>query len=160
MNGGYETMASFGPDVPAEVLRWAEGLPTVHEDAHRFYVHAGFRPGRPGPAPVIPIKLNEDCTRPGPSVAREPKGRAFLQRSGREEPRRGGEKSSTVGLRAAPATIGNPPCNRAADRASGVAAPPLPLGQRVEGSLGRQLVREGLDQARSNGAGPAPAAHQ
>ena len=51
MNGGYETMASFGPDVPAEVLRWAEVLPTVHEDAHRFYVHAGFRPGRPGPDP-------------------------------------------------------------------------------------------------------------
>src|SRR3954468_19486556 len=61
-----------------------------------------FRDGRPGDA----------CTRPGPSLAREPKGRAFLQRSGREEPRRGGEKSSTVGLRAAPATIGNPPCNR------------------------------------------------
>ena len=54
----------------------------------------------------------EACTRPGPSEAREPKGRAFLQRSGREEPRRGGEKSSTLGLRAAPATIGNPPCNR------------------------------------------------
>src|SRR4051812_2313901 len=51
----------------------------------------------------------EACTRPGPSVAREP----FLQRSGREEPRRGGEKSSALGLRAAPATIGNPPCNRA-----------------------------------------------
>ena len=54
----------------------------------------------------------EACTRPGPSEAREPKGRAFLQRSGREEPRRGGEKSSTLGLRAAPATIGKPPCNR------------------------------------------------
>jgi len=46
MNGGYETLASFGPDVPAEVLRWAEVLPTVHEDARRFYVHAGFRPAR------------------------------------------------------------------------------------------------------------------
>ena len=54
----------------------------------------------------------EACTREGPSEAREPKGRAFLQRSGREEPRRGGEKSATLGLRAAPATIGNPPCNR------------------------------------------------
>src|SRR3954447_14764325 len=52
------------------------------------------------------------CTRPGPSVAREPKGRAFLQRSGREEPRGGGEKSSALGLRAAPALIGKPPCNR------------------------------------------------
>ena len=57
MNGGYETMASFGPDVPAEVLRWAEGLPTVHEDAHRFYVHAGFRPGRPGPDPSEHVRL-------------------------------------------------------------------------------------------------------
>src|SRR3954453_20346062 len=43
---------------------------------------------------------------------------------------------------------------------SGVAAPPLALSQRVEGSLGRWLVREGLDQAGSNGAGPTPAAHQ
>src|SRR4051812_46423537 len=32
------------------------------------------------------------CTRPGPGVAREAKGRAFLQRSGREEPRGGGGK--------------------------------------------------------------------
>ena len=55
----------------------------------------------------------EACTRQGPSVAREPKGRAFLQRSGREEPRRGGEKSSAFGLRAAPAPIGTAPCNRA-----------------------------------------------
>src|SRR3954467_4802834 len=43
---------------------------------------------------------------------------------------------------------------------SGVAAPPLALSQRVEGSLGRWLVGEGLDQAGSNGAGPAPAAHE
>src|SRR3954462_2882149 len=41
---------------------------------------------------------------------------------------------------------------------SGVAAPPLALSQRVEGSLGRWLVREGLDQTGSNGAGPTPAA--
>src|SRR4051794_25132159 len=45
-------------------------------------------------------------------------------------------------------------------RASGVPAPPLPLGQNVEGSLGRRLVREGLDQAGPNGAGSSPAAHQ
>ena len=57
MNGGYETLASFGPDVPAEVLRWAEVLPTVHEDARRFYVHAGFRPGRPGPDPSGHVRL-------------------------------------------------------------------------------------------------------
>src|SRR3954467_608941 len=43
---------------------------------------------------------------------------------------------------------------------SGVAAPPLALSQRVEGSLGRWLVGEGLDQAGSNGAGPTPAAHE
>src|SRR4051812_32475304 len=57
MNGGYETMASFGPDIPADVLGWAEGLPTVHEDAHRFYVHAGFRPSRPGPDPSEHVRL-------------------------------------------------------------------------------------------------------
>ena len=57
MNGGYETMASFGPDVPPDVLRWAEGLPSVHEDVHRFYVHAGFRPGRPGPDPSEYVRL-------------------------------------------------------------------------------------------------------
>src|SRR3954467_11400656 len=28
MNGGYETLASFGPDLPAEALPWAEVLPT------------------------------------------------------------------------------------------------------------------------------------
>src|SRR4051794_11272701 len=50
---------------------------------------------------------------PGPSEAREPQGRAFLQRSAREEPRGGGEKSSILGLRAAPAPIGTVPCNRA-----------------------------------------------
>ena len=42
---------------------------------------------------------------------REPQGRAFLQRSGREEPQ-GRGKSPTLGLRAAPATIGKAPCNR------------------------------------------------
>jgi hypothetical protein len=47
-----------------------------------------------------------------------------------------------------------------AARGSGVAAPPLPLGQRIESGLGRRLVREGLDQARPNGAGPTPAPHQ
>ncbi len=50
-------MASFGPDVPADVLQWAEGLPTVHEDVHRFYVHAGFRPGLPGPDPSEHVRL-------------------------------------------------------------------------------------------------------
>src|SRR3954469_24774745 len=45
-------------------------------------------------------------------------------------------------------------------RGSDVPAPALPLGQRVEGSLGRRLVRKGPDQAGSNGADPTPAAHE
>ena len=28
-----------------------------YEDAHRFYVHAGFRPGRPGPDPSEHVRL-------------------------------------------------------------------------------------------------------
>ncbi len=48
-NGGAETLASFdvaGPeDLPGDVLDWIEALPTLHEDALRWYVHAGFRPG-------------------------------------------------------------------------------------------------------------------
>jgi hypothetical protein len=51
------------------------------------------------------------CTRRARAKLREPQGRAFLQRSGREEPRRGGENSQPLGLRAAPAPIGNQPCN-------------------------------------------------
>src|SRR3954452_7552610 len=80
----------------------------------------------------------EACTREGPSEAREPKGRAFLQRSGREEPRGGGEKSLALGLRAAPATIGNPPCNRA------------------RGSCVDELMNRGLTTA-SVGSVPRPA---
>jgi hypothetical protein len=52
------------------------------------------------------------CTRQGPSHAREPQGRAFLQRSGREGAPRGRGKKLDLGLRAAPAPIGKPPCNR------------------------------------------------
>lgn len=40
MNGGKETIASFG-DMPMEPLAlWAKRLPVYHEDAHRVYVHA------------------------------------------------------------------------------------------------------------------------
>src|SRR5215212_1254908 len=61
--------------------------------------------------------------RPAPVRARaklrEPKGRAFLERSGREEPPScGGEKSPNFDLRAAPATIGK-------RQASGSAALPV-----------------------------------
>ena len=48
-NGGAETLASFGVDeaaaIPGDVLDWIEALPTMHADAERWYVHAGFRPG-------------------------------------------------------------------------------------------------------------------
>src|SRR3954470_12809768 len=43
--------------VQQTLLQWAEGLPTVYEDAHRFYVHAGFRPGVPGPDPSEHVRL-------------------------------------------------------------------------------------------------------
>jgi serine/threonine protein phosphatase 1 len=60
-NGGTTTLASFGisePEaLPRDVLGWLSGLPTVHEDAHRYYVHAGFRPGRLGIDPDVATRL-------------------------------------------------------------------------------------------------------
>jgi serine/threonine protein phosphatase 1 len=44
INGGVETMDNFGEDVPPSYVRWIENLPTVHEDEHRIYVHAGLHP--------------------------------------------------------------------------------------------------------------------
>jgi serine/threonine protein phosphatase 1 len=59
--GGRATLASFGiedpEDLPHDVLRWASALPTVLEDARRYYVHAGFRPGVPAPDPDIKSRL-------------------------------------------------------------------------------------------------------
>jgi serine/threonine protein phosphatase 1 len=50
MNGGDTTLASFGVAapraVPAAVVAWLTSLPAAHEDVLRYYVHAGFRPGR------------------------------------------------------------------------------------------------------------------
>lgn len=61
MNGAKQTLLSFdidGPEeLPSGVVRWARGLPTVHEDARRFYVHAGFRPGAPVPDPDVHVRL-------------------------------------------------------------------------------------------------------
>ncbi|MBW6993558.1 hypothetical protein KXS70_24920, partial [Salmonella enterica subsp. enterica serovar Weltevreden] len=41
-NGGAEALASFGvsgpEELPGEVLDWIEALPTLHEDAQRWYV--------------------------------------------------------------------------------------------------------------------------
>jgi serine/threonine protein phosphatase 1 len=55
VNGAKQTLLSFGIDgpeeLPGDVVRWVQSLPTVHEDAQRFYVHAGFRPGAPVPDP-------------------------------------------------------------------------------------------------------------
>ncbi|HLW90323.1 MAG TPA: metallophosphoesterase family protein [Roseiarcus sp.] len=52
INGGHETMASFGfdkgaPNIPGDVMGWLERRPTWREDALRIYVHAGLRPGVP-----------------------------------------------------------------------------------------------------------------
>jgi serine/threonine protein phosphatase 1 len=54
-NGGDATLESFGAsdvgDLPRDTLDWLEALPTVHADAARWYVHAGFRPGAEIPDP-------------------------------------------------------------------------------------------------------------
>lgn len=41
VNGGEETLLSFGDRVPDDVLDWANALPLYHQDEHRIYVHAG-----------------------------------------------------------------------------------------------------------------------
>ncbi|KAB1072605.1 metallophosphoesterase family protein [Methylobacterium planeticum] len=60
-NGGGGTLASFGiedpEDLPHGVLDWLSALPTVHEDSRRYYVHAGFRPGRRGIDPDTRSRL-------------------------------------------------------------------------------------------------------
>ncbi|WP_375464289.1 metallophosphoesterase family protein [uncultured Methylobacterium sp.] len=60
-NGGVETLASFdaeGPqDLPGDMLDWIEALPTLHADARRWYVHAGFRPGCEAPDPEVHSRL-------------------------------------------------------------------------------------------------------
>jgi serine/threonine protein phosphatase 1 len=60
-NGGIETLRSFGAAdagaLPNDVLAWMSGLPTVHEDAGRYYVHAGFRPGYRGVDPDVTARL-------------------------------------------------------------------------------------------------------
>ena len=59
--GGGETLASFGvadpKALPGDVVAWVSALPTVHEDARRYYVHAGFRPGRRGIDPDVETRL-------------------------------------------------------------------------------------------------------
>ena len=54
-NGGDATLDSFGArdvgGLPRDTLDWLEALPTLHADAARWYVHAGFRPGNGSPDP-------------------------------------------------------------------------------------------------------------
>ncbi|WP_431311042.1 metallophosphoesterase family protein [Methylobacterium nigriterrae] len=60
-NGGIETLASYGldaiEDFPGDVLDWIETLPSVHADARRWYVHAGFRPGCTPPDPDLQNRI-------------------------------------------------------------------------------------------------------
>jgi serine/threonine protein phosphatase 1 len=48
-NGGGATLASFGVsqprEIPAAILSWIADLPTLYEDEHRYFVHAGLYPG-------------------------------------------------------------------------------------------------------------------
>ncbi len=50
-NGGTTTLESFkaadAADLPADVIRWFRRLPTFHEDAKRYFVHAGLDPASP-----------------------------------------------------------------------------------------------------------------
>jgi serine/threonine protein phosphatase 1 len=49
-NGGDTTLMSFGARtpraIPRDVLEWFSALPTSYEDGQRYYVHAGFNPGK------------------------------------------------------------------------------------------------------------------
>lgn len=61
VNGGTATLASFdaaGPEeISGDVLDWIEGLPTLHSDPQRWYVHAGFRPDAEVPDPDREVHL-------------------------------------------------------------------------------------------------------
>ena len=60
-NGGDATLTSFdaaGPEeIPGDVLDWIEGLPTLHSDPQRWYVHACFRPEAEVPDPDREVHL-------------------------------------------------------------------------------------------------------
>ncbi|WP_300573545.1 metallophosphoesterase family protein [Phenylobacterium sp.] len=44
-NGGGATLASYGGEVPPDHLAWIDGLPLMHREADRVFVHAGLMPG-------------------------------------------------------------------------------------------------------------------
>jgi serine/threonine protein phosphatase 1 len=53
--GGAQTLASFGGDIPANVRAWCAARPVTFDDGERLFVHAGVRPGIP-----IAQQLRED----------------------------------------------------------------------------------------------------
>jgi serine/threonine protein phosphatase 1 len=61
MSGGNRTLSSYRAeriaDLPTTDLDWIAGLKTVYEDKLRYYVHAGFRPGRRGIDPSVKSRL-------------------------------------------------------------------------------------------------------
>lgn len=46
-NGGLQTLASFGGEMPEQVVEWADKLPMYHSDGKRLFVHAGVDPQKP-----------------------------------------------------------------------------------------------------------------
>lgn len=60
-NGGVEMLESYGvagpEDLPSDVLDWVEALPSLHSDALRWYVHAGFEPGVAPPESTLETRL-------------------------------------------------------------------------------------------------------
>ena len=57
-NGGDATIASFRTlSAFQRAQEWMRGLPTSHEDEHRYYVHAGVRPGIPLDQQTVETKL-------------------------------------------------------------------------------------------------------
>jgi serine/threonine protein phosphatase 1 len=45
--GGGETVASFGGEIPVDARAWCAALPAMFDDGERLFVHAGVRPGVP-----------------------------------------------------------------------------------------------------------------
>lgn len=43
-NGGGATIASYGGEVPEDHLQWCDGLPLLHDDGKRIFVHAAVDP--------------------------------------------------------------------------------------------------------------------
>lgn len=60
-NGGDATLASYGTTslagIPTDDLNWLSALPTLHEDAFRYFVHAGLEPGLPARASDPRVRL-------------------------------------------------------------------------------------------------------